>query len=197
MHEIILGPFLQSWKLRWFVIDRLVVTRVMRNEQRGQTKVLIFRKEGLKEELISHIISMPSFNKIVTLEWLWFEYLHEATITRCNLSPQFFCTDATLLCEFEIDKIWIRPFRKSLRSSLGKLMQSSWLISSKAVTWYDVGLTSPDQLLSTSKTKLGWEIYLFVLLKTWKHVITKVEKSIQFQRRERWFEKTLADFNIE
>ena len=28
-----------------------------------------------------------------------------ATITRCDLSPQFFCIDATLLCEFESDKI--------------------------------------------------------------------------------------------
>ena len=28
-----------------------------------------------------------------------------ATITRCNLSPPFFCIDAPLLCEFESDKI--------------------------------------------------------------------------------------------
>ena len=29
----------------------------------------------------------------------------KATITRCDLSPRFFCNDATLLCEFESDKI--------------------------------------------------------------------------------------------
>ena len=29
----------------------------------------------------------------------------KAAITRCDLSPRFFCTDATLLCEFESDKI--------------------------------------------------------------------------------------------
>ena len=29
----------------------------------------------------------------------------KATITWCDLSPRFFCTDATLLCEFERDKI--------------------------------------------------------------------------------------------
>ena len=29
----------------------------------------------------------------------------KATITRCNLSPRFCCIDATLLCEFESDKI--------------------------------------------------------------------------------------------
>ena len=29
----------------------------------------------------------------------------KATITRCDLSSRFFCTDATLLCEFESDKI--------------------------------------------------------------------------------------------
>ena len=29
----------------------------------------------------------------------------KATITRCDLSPRFFCIDATLLCEFESDKI--------------------------------------------------------------------------------------------
>ena len=30
---------------------------------------------------------------------------NKATITRCDLSPRFFCIDATLLCEFESDKI--------------------------------------------------------------------------------------------
>ena len=29
----------------------------------------------------------------------------KATTTRCDLSPRFFCIDATLLCEFESDKI--------------------------------------------------------------------------------------------
>ena len=28
----------------------------------------------------------------------------KATITRCDLSPRFFCIDATLLCVFESDK---------------------------------------------------------------------------------------------
>ena len=32
------------------------------------------------------------------------DYL-KATITRCDLSPRFFCIDATLLCEFESNKI--------------------------------------------------------------------------------------------
>ena len=36
--------------------------------------------------------------------------LSKATITRCDLSPGFFCTDAKLLCEFESDKIWINEF---------------------------------------------------------------------------------------
>ena len=31
--------------------------------------------------------------------------LSKATITWCDLSPRFLCTDATLLCEFESDKI--------------------------------------------------------------------------------------------
>ena len=29
----------------------------------------------------------------------------KATITRCDLSPRFFCIDATLLCEFESNKM--------------------------------------------------------------------------------------------
>ena len=37
-------------------------------------------------------------------------YLPKATITRCDLSPRFFCIDATLLCEFESDKISINEF---------------------------------------------------------------------------------------
>ena len=31
--------------------------------------------------------------------------MYKATITRCDLSSRFFCIDATLLCEFESDKI--------------------------------------------------------------------------------------------
>ena len=31
--------------------------------------------------------------------------LTKATITRCDLSPRFFCIDATLLSKFENDKI--------------------------------------------------------------------------------------------
>ena len=31
--------------------------------------------------------------------------MRKATITRCDLSPRFFCIDATLLYEFERDKI--------------------------------------------------------------------------------------------
>ena len=40
-----------------------------------------------------------SLNKIVPDKSL------KATITRCDLSLRFFCIDATLLCEFESDKI--------------------------------------------------------------------------------------------
>ena len=29
----------------------------------------------------------------------------KATVIRCDLSPRFFCVDATLLCQFESDKI--------------------------------------------------------------------------------------------
>ena len=31
--------------------------------------------------------------------------LLKATITRCDLSPRFFCIDVMSLCEFESDKI--------------------------------------------------------------------------------------------
>ena len=30
-----------------------------------------------------------------------FTLTSKATITRCDLSPRFFCIDATLLCEFD------------------------------------------------------------------------------------------------
>ena len=35
-----------------------------------------------------------------------------ATITRCDLLPRFLCVDATLLWEFESDKIWINEFER-------------------------------------------------------------------------------------
>ena len=41
------------------------------------------------------------FETVTFVEFLLFK----ATITPCDLSPRFFCTDATLLCEFESDKI--------------------------------------------------------------------------------------------
>ena len=34
----------------------------------------------------------------------------KAAIRPCDLSPRFFCIDATLLCEFESDNIWIYEF---------------------------------------------------------------------------------------
>ena len=37
----------------------------------------------------------------------------QARVTWCDLSPQFFCNDATLLCKFEIDKIRINEFEYS------------------------------------------------------------------------------------
>ena len=39
--------------------------------------------------------------------------LSKATITWCNLSPRLLFIDATLLCEFESDKIWINEFGKN------------------------------------------------------------------------------------
>ena len=36
----------------------------------------------------------------------------KATITRCDLSPRFFCIDATLLCEFESDRYESASFNR-------------------------------------------------------------------------------------
>ena len=45
------------------------------------------------------------------LKWVTVRvHKRQATITRFDLSSQFFCNDATLLCEFESDKIWINEF---------------------------------------------------------------------------------------
>ena len=43
--------------------------------------------------------------KKLTFSEFHFETETKATVTRCDLSPRFFCTDAKLLCEFESDKI--------------------------------------------------------------------------------------------
>ena len=45
--------------------------------------------------------SRPSLNTFVGAEIA----TKPLTITGCDLSPRFFCIDATLLCEFESDKI--------------------------------------------------------------------------------------------
>ena len=44
----------------------------------------------------------PTVERYLTCKYI---KLGKATITRCDLSPRFFCIDATLLCEFESDKI--------------------------------------------------------------------------------------------
>ena len=38
---------------------------------------------------------------------------NKATVTGCELSPRFFRIDATLLCEFESDKIRINDFEQN------------------------------------------------------------------------------------
>ena len=38
--------------------------------------------------------------------------LTKATVTGCDLSPRFFCINATLLCEFESDKIRINGLNR-------------------------------------------------------------------------------------
>ena len=79
------------------------------------------------------LLPMASINLIILQQWLIVRYSHfmksllrpwigmaqlkvtalpgpMATITRCDLSPRFFCINATLLCEFESDNIWINDF---------------------------------------------------------------------------------------
>ena len=53
--------------------------------------------------LVIRIISV--FIVLVTSPMIKVIIMIEATITRCYLSPRFFCIDATFLCEFESNKI--------------------------------------------------------------------------------------------
>ena len=59
--------------------------------------ILILRNHGKKFLKLCQ----TSFGGIVH----WPNTCSLASITRCDLSPRFFCIDATLLCEFESDKI--------------------------------------------------------------------------------------------
>ena len=59
-----------------------------------------------KSKLNENNISWPTAQGNCTqLHHLTVKSVYKATITLYDLSPRFFCTDATLLCEFESDKI--------------------------------------------------------------------------------------------
>ena len=61
---------------------------------------------GLFKAAISLYQSSLGRKNLVKLkETQLFYSVIKATITRCDLSPRFFCIDATLLWEFESDKI--------------------------------------------------------------------------------------------
>ena len=75
--------------------------------------------------------------------------LIEQTIT--SLLPRLRNHNAT-----DDRNVEFRSFRNISHLRVGKLMLSGWFISSKAVKWYDIGLISSDELLSTYQTKLGW-----------------------------------------
>ena len=78
--------FRQAALLRGFTVFYLFCSSIVRSP----TPDLALK--NLKKK----ILPLALFNCTVLLK---------ATITRCDLSPRFFCTDATLFCEFESDKI--------------------------------------------------------------------------------------------
>ena len=49
------------------------------------------------------VTQMSNYLFVISFQLMFCKALAKATITRCDLSPRFFCTDATLLCEFESD----------------------------------------------------------------------------------------------
>ena len=58
------------------------------------------------------VTQMSNYLFAISFQLMFYKTLHYRlaralghTITRCDLSPRFFCIDATLLCEFESDKI--------------------------------------------------------------------------------------------
>ena len=59
--------------------------------------------------IIQAIRGRKSMKKIIVTDEKIFR-VYKATITQCDLSPRFFCIDATSLCEFESDKIQVNEF---------------------------------------------------------------------------------------
>ena len=55
-------------------------------------------------------LSLQNYSIVTMAKTSIYDVNAKATITWCDLSARFFCIDATLLCEFESDKIWINEF---------------------------------------------------------------------------------------
>ena len=64
-----------------------------------------FHSNGVKADRISVVWPPLLLDRVLLLK------VPKVTIiTRCDFLPRFLCIDATLLCEFESDKIWINKF---------------------------------------------------------------------------------------
>ena len=69
------------------------------------------RETSCKEDMLHAAIDLPATFLASSLQHMIISQIGKkiapckATITRCDLSSRFICIDATLLCEFESDKI--------------------------------------------------------------------------------------------
>ena len=78
------------------------------NKNTSNSKLIINNKNSQTTKTFSNTLNthFATIGKILPIKLTIQENnSFKATITRCDLSPRFFCIDATLLCEFESDKI--------------------------------------------------------------------------------------------
>ena len=71
------------------------------------------KKDNFKVEITFNMKRQYNYQSLFawTIIFIGYWFLPKATITLCDLLSRLFCIDATLLCEFESDKIWINEFQ--------------------------------------------------------------------------------------
>ena len=78
---------------------------IAHNDSKESSNVLPAQYLSVIKSLSYNTSNLPIVRQVLRQKLEGTTRQSKATITRCDLSPLFFCIDATLLCKFESNKV--------------------------------------------------------------------------------------------